>query len=57
MYYTNGDRFEGVWKNNRKEGEGILFHENGNKETENYLNGKKLEKIVQNLQVIFIFKY
>ena len=53
MYYTNGDRFEGVWKKNRKEGEGILFHENGNKETEYYLNGKKLEKMEQNLQIIF----
>ena len=53
MYYKNGDRFEGTWKKNKKEGEGILFLENGNREIENYLNGKKLEKVKQILQIMF----
>ena len=47
MYYKNCDRFEVLWKDNNKEGEGILFHENGNKEIENYLNGKKIESVKQ----------
>ena len=38
MYYKNGDKFEEVWKENKKEEERILFNENGNKKIENYLN-------------------
>ena len=29
MYYYNGDRFEGEFKNNRQDGKGIMYYNNG----------------------------
>ena len=30
-YYSNGDRYEGDWKNNQKEGKGIYYFANGDR--------------------------
>ena len=45
MYYNNGDRYEGDWNNNKKEGKGVYFHRNGDREMGNYLDGKSYRKI------------
>lgn len=29
MYYKNGDRYDGEWKNWNKEGQGIYYFSNG----------------------------
>ena len=29
MYYINGDRFEGVWKNGIRDGIGIMYYKFG----------------------------
>ena len=31
MYYNNGDRYEGGWRNNKKEGKGIYYKKDGSK--------------------------
>ena len=28
MYYNNGDRYEGDWKNDKKEGKGKYYYKN-----------------------------
>jgi len=30
-YYNNGDRYDGDWKNGKKEGKGIYYYNNGNR--------------------------
>ena len=32
MHYNNGDRYEGNWKNDKKEGKGIYYFKDGRKE-------------------------
>jgi len=47
-YYANGDKFEGEWKNNNRDGKGkpffypigILYLADGKKIEEQYLNGR-----------------
>jgi hypothetical protein len=29
MYYANGDRFDGNWELDKKQGHGIMFYANG----------------------------
>ena len=31
MYYNNGNRYEGDWKNDKKEGKGIYYFNNGDR--------------------------
>ncbi len=38
MYYNNGDRYEGDWRNGVREGEGILFYKNGKKDKGDWKN-------------------
>ena len=47
MYYINGDRYEGDFKNDKPDGKGIYYFKNGNREMGDYLNGKKVKKHVK----------
>ena len=31
MNYNNGDKYEGEWKNDKREGKGIYYYNNGDK--------------------------
>lgn len=31
MYYSNGDKYGGDWKDDKKEGKGIMYYNNGDK--------------------------
>ena len=43
MYYYNvGVRYEGDWKNDKREGKGIYIFNNGDREMGDYLNGKPI---------------
>ena len=43
MYYNNGCRYEGDFKNGKKEGKGIYYdNNNGNREMGDFLNGKPI---------------
>ena len=44
--YINGNRYEGEFKNDKKEGKGIYYYNNGDREMGDYLNGEKLGKHV-----------
>ena len=37
---NNGNRYEGEFKNNKREGKGIMYHSNGDREFGNYKNDK-----------------
>ena len=37
-YYNNGNRYEGDYKNGKKEGKGIMFYKNGKKDEGNWKN-------------------
>ena len=39
MYYNNGDKYEGEFKNNKSHGKGIMTNSNGNKYTGEWQNG------------------
>ena len=41
MFYTNGDKYEGYWKNDLKNGEGILTYSTGNIQKGFWKDGKK----------------
>ena len=41
MFFNNGDRYEGDWKNNVYEGKGIYFWKDGRKYEGNWKNDKK----------------
>ena len=41
-YYPDGVRYEGYYKQDRREGKGILYFPNGNMKILNYLNGVKI---------------
>ena len=47
MYCNNGDRYEGDWKNDKKEGKGIYYYNNGDREMGDYLYGKPIGKHVK----------
>ena len=42
MYWKNGDRYEGDWKNDIREGKGIYYSKSGNIEIGEYLNGESI---------------
>ncbi len=46
-YYHNGDRYEGDFKNDKREGKGIIYYNNGDREMGNYFNDKKIGKHVK----------
>ena len=41
MYYKNGDRYEGEWKNDDREGKGILYYKNGDRYDGEWKNDKR----------------
>ena len=43
MFYENGS-YEGDFKNDKKDGKGIFYYNNGDREMGDYLNGKKIGK-------------
>ena len=40
MYYNNKDRYEGDFKNDKREGKGIYYFNSGEKEEGNWKNDK-----------------
>ena len=40
-YLSDGDRYEGDWKNNLPEGKGVYYYNNGNRYEGEWKNGKK----------------
>ena len=47
MYWNNGDRYEGDWKNDEANGKGIYYYSNGDREMRDYTNGKQIGKHVK----------
>ena len=45
-YYNDGDRYEGEFKNNRREGKGIYYYVNGDREMGDYSNENQIGKHV-----------
>ena len=41
MYYKNGDRYDGEWKNDDREGMGILYYKNGDRYDGELKNDKR----------------
>ena len=41
-----GDRYEGEWRNDKKEGKGIYYYHNGDREMGDYYNGNPIGKHV-----------
>ena len=46
MYYNDGGRYEGDYKNGKREGKGIYYYNNGDREMGDYLQGKEIGKHV-----------
>ena len=46
MYYNDGNRYEGDWKNDRREGKGVYYRNNGDREIGDFYNGKAIGKFV-----------
>ena len=46
MYYYDGSRYEGDFKNNIIEGKGIIYYNNGEREMGNFSNNMKIGKHV-----------
>ena len=47
MYYKNGNRYEGGWKNDKKDGKGVYYYNNGDREIREYLEDKEIGKHVK----------
>ena len=41
MYYNSGDRYEGEWKNDKREGKGIYYYKSGSRYEGEYKKNKK----------------
>ena len=41
MYYNNGEKYDGKWKNDKKEGKGIFYYFNGDKYDGEWKDDKK----------------
>ena len=39
MYWNDGDRYEGEWKNDDTHGKGIYYYSNGSREMGDYADG------------------
>eukprot|EP00826_Nyctotherus_ovalis_P014242 TRINITY_DN1394_c0_g1_i12.p1 TRINITY_DN1394_c0_g1~~TRINITY_DN1394_c0_g1_i12.p1 ORF type:complete len:126 (-),score=63.34 TRINITY_DN1394_c0_g1_i12:124-477(-) len=44
LYYNTGERYEGEWQNNKKNGQGTLFYANGDVYEATWHNGKPAGK-------------
>ena len=44
-YFKNEDIYNWKFKNDKKEGKGIIYYKNGEREMGNYLNEQKSKKI------------
>ena len=44
--YDNGDKYEGYFKNGKREGKGILYYNNGDRKMGDYLNDNPIGKHV-----------
>ena len=44
MFYENGDRYEGDFKDNKKEGKGIMHYKNGKKKKGDWKDDELLKK-------------
>ena len=44
MYWNNGDRYEGEYKNDNREGKGIMFYNNGKIENGEWKNDEFKKK-------------
>ena len=44
MYYKNGDKYEGEWKNDEREGNGKMIYKNGSIEEGEYKNNQFQKK-------------
>ena len=42
FYFSNGNRYEGNFKNDKREGEGILYYNNGDRMMGDYIDDKKI---------------
>ena len=47
MNINNGDRYEGDYKNGKREGKGIYYYKNGDREMGDWKDGKKKGKHVK----------
>jgi hypothetical protein len=45
FYYNNGDRYDGNWKDDKKNGQGIYYFNNGDRYDGNWKDDKKMEKV------------
>ena len=43
MYFSNGDRYEGNFRSDKKEGKGIYYYNNGDRSIGDYYNDKPIE--------------
>jgi hypothetical protein len=41
MKYSNGDKYEGSWRNGMRSGDGVYYYYNGDKYTGSWLEDKK----------------
>ena len=46
IYYKNGKRYEGDFKNGNPEGKGIYYYNDGDRRMGDYFNGKRIGKHV-----------
>ena len=46
MYYNNGDRYEGDFRNDKREGKGIFYFNNGDRQMGDYYNDNPIGKHV-----------
>ena len=55
MYFKSGDRYEGDYKNGKREGKAIFYYKNGDREMGDWKDGEQIGKQVklcQNGEVI-----
>ena len=46
MYYNDGNRYEGDWRNDKAEGKGIYYYNNGDRMMGDYYNDNRIGKHV-----------
>ena len=46
MYYNNGERYEGDYRNDKREGKGIYYYNDGDRQMGDYSNDKRIGKHV-----------